>query len=325
MFIFFLVCSQQIEALRIAPHGSNLFAEAQANPELQDCDLENSSCSLEVSYTAKLNDFNYHLNGEPKSATTWLEFVVDGLMAHVCKGTASSCKSYVKERKATLSDGSLSERFSPFGKHKIPVNISKQHGNSFDFSEAPQLTADQIKKLAAFKVQQSPHEGWLAIVRDPRDVLVSACYHLKWDNCSAFVKYKGKNLKEKYKNSIDWIKLRYELFSAMAKVSNGQNAHVVFFENLKKDFSSEARRISKFLQLQVSDKDIDAVELETSLSQMKKQEEHGKVPKGGEKAQKVRKGESCAFSADLNEEVENEITEYMKQTLPPELYAHWQC
>lgn len=317
MFIFFFVCSQQIEALRIA--------QVQADHEPQDCDTNNPDCYEEVSYIIKdkeTNAFSYHLNGEPKSGTTWLEFVADGLMKHHfigCKSTASNCKFSAKNRIAQLSDGKLSESLTgDAGKHTIPVDVGKNHGMGFDFGSAPTLTADQIKEKATKKVQQSPNEAYLAIVRDPRDVLVSSCYHMRQTHdCSGFAK-------GKYMNLVDWIKLRYELFSAMAKVSNGRNAHVVFFESLKKDFSSEARRIAEFLQLQISNEDIDAVKFETSLSQMKIKDQQGKVPRG-RAPQKVRKGEACAFRVDLKEELVNEITAYMKQTLPSELYAHWQC
>lgn len=74
----------------------------------------------------------------------------------------------------------------------------------------------------------------------------------------------------------------------------------------------------------MKDEDIDAVQFETSIGEMKKLDDKGAVPRGGAK-HKVRKGQFCAFGDDLSQEVANKITQYMKKSLPPNLYSHWEC
>ncbi len=40
---------------------------------------------------------------------------------------------------------------------------------------------------------------------------------------------------------------------------------------------------------------------------------------------KVRRGEICAFRGDLEEEMVDQITSYMRSSLSPELNSMWQC
>ena len=106
--------------------------------------------------------------------------------------------------------------------------------------------------------------------------------------------------------------------------SHGTRAHITFFESLKRDFDGEARRLAEFLRFNVSQVDIDAVERNTTIKMMKELERKRQVPKGGAR-HKVRKGEHCAFTADISEQVANAITQYMDDSLPEALKARWRC
>merc|ERR1712224_936869 len=95
------------EALRLPPPPQKLL---EAGRELEECDTSNPDCYEDTFYQRPKDDtFSVKLNGEPKSGTTWLEFVVDGLMKHGCDSTATGCTFYNKHRVATMHKGNMSE------------------------------------------------------------------------------------------------------------------------------------------------------------------------------------------------------------------------
>lgn len=312
--VFCCLLTHSVLGLRL--HVYPEFAHSAA-----DCSLDDPHCSPEVSFVRTDQEIVYHLNGEPKSGTMWLEFVASALLKHDCEedSTCKFQKNKVSRSKAVRDDGKT-KYADRSNKHSIPIaeELGKKHNGGFDFSPPPQFSADLINKHVKELLLSDSTSRWLCIVRDPRDVLVSTCYHKGFKDCNKFVD-------EHYRNTVDWIKLRHAVFKAIGQQSNGTQSHTLFFESLKKDFNVEARRIAEFLGLpKISEADINAVQLETSVDEMKKQDEAGKIPRGGGKM-KVRKGESCGFRADLNDTVVSAITKYMEASLPSSLYSRWAC
>merc|ERR1739848_937630 len=84
------------------------------------------------------------------------------------------------QRIVHLKDGSLDEHFSPVGgKHAIPIWIGNHSGHpqGLHFYPPPPLTQEFIEESVTKKLSDIPNNKWLVILRDPRDTLVSTCYH----------------------------------------------------------------------------------------------------------------------------------------------------
>jgi len=266
-------------------------------------------------------DYHFFVNGEPKSGTTWIEFLVRSMLYHFC---LSEPKCTYSERPGRHHVMSVREWKIDVGydlKHMIPYF---KHENSFDFSEPAPVSDADIDAASTMASKQKAHGGghwfgWLPILRDPRAVLVSTCYHKGLHDCDKFAM-------EFISATAGFTDIRHRFFQSAIEKSKGTLARMTFYERLKADFVNEVRDLSMFIfGSPLSDAQIELVRQNTSFSSMKKQEAEGLVPKGGASVTKVRKGTSCGFEKDLRNETLACITDVMRHRLSPTLNSLWRC
>jgi hypothetical protein len=259
--------------------------------------------------------FQYELKGEPKSGTTWLEFIIDRIIEHGCDDVKScTYKKTGRNYVAHFDDANDVEFLPDSNKHKIP---SIGHSGGFDFSEAPNLTDEQIRDAALQLLPHvGPNRGWIAIFRDPRAVLVSSCHHLRKQDCDGFAQYN-------FRASVAWIDLRYRFFRAFQPLSSTQ-VEIVSFEGLKHHFERNVRHIAAFMGISLGDDSVTAIKNETSITTMHTMEEHGQVPKGGAPV-KVLTGETCSYKDELQDATMAAISHHMESSMSVELQAMFQC
>jgi aryl sulfotransferase len=127
--------------------------------------------------------------------------------------------------------------------------------------------------------------------RDPRDVALSmARFQL--------TPYMKKYYPNPYESTEDWLKVNYaqnlrgwckHVGEYLARTEE-LDLHWVFFERLKRNFDSEVRRLGSYLDVDLADKEIEAIKEETSLESMKE-----------ESPDHVQKGEDRQWTARLSD------------------------
>ena len=112
----------------------------------------------------------YRLNGEPKSGTTWFEFINREIWKQSCQ-RQPLCQYKRKGRKAIAKfDSNATWTFTQEGKHLF----NGRHNGGFNSSRP---TKDLNVQKGVSELMKNENEAWLPIFRDPRAVLVSSCKH----------------------------------------------------------------------------------------------------------------------------------------------------
>jgi len=256
------------------------------------------------------------LNGEPKSGTTWLEYVIKDLLTEVC-AKESGCQLLPGKdgRTVVAQRASSAVQYDMSIKHTIP-NVG--HANSFDFSNAPYMTDAQVEAAAKATLNGATQDAkWLAIFRDPRDVTLSSCFHMV-KNCPDASGYSIGKIDKIAK----WIDLRHRLFGALQKLAP-ERVLMLFYEEMKKDEKGTIHRLAEYFEVPLSKKQGMLISEHTTFNAMK--ESGAKIAQGGAASGKVREGASCAYEKDLNPEAATQVTTKMRRDLSPALNAVWKC
>lgn len=271
------------------------------------------AASLHVTNRGIRKDF--HLNGEPKSGTTWLEYLVKETLEVLCK-PSHKCSWKVKGRLATINSPTGDANFGVANKHTIPGLSGK---NSFHFCHPPNFTDEEVLETAQRELIEQPHANWIAIFRDPRDVTISACYH-EYKDCPDTEHYVQTHLPR----VVEWVDLRHRFFKEVERQDNGRVLNL-YYEELKASSVREIQRLGFFLLgLRATAAEAVEVQRRASLSSMKAA--GGEIPQGGAKSGKVRKGSSCGFRSELSPAAASRATEVMRQMLVGSaLQMKWQC
>jgi len=260
-------------------------------------------------------DVSVLLNGEPKSGTTWLEFVLKELITESCSREAG-CELTPEDRTVTAKTAADLVTFDLSGKHTIP-NVG--HINKFDFSRAPDLSDEEVQQAAAKTLQEATEaRKWLVIFRDPRDVTISSCYHM-FTNCPNADQY----MSQKIGAVTRWIDLRYRLFKAL-QVMAPQRVKMLFYDHMKHDEEGTITELADWMGLHLTKEQVSRVYDLTTFSAMAKMPTK-KVPQGGAASGKVREGAICGYKKELSEDVEETTTRQMRRILNSELSAKFAC
>jgi len=259
----------------------------------------------------------FHVNGEPKSGTTWFEFVLKNILRQYSLDN-HQCVYEENDRKYVLKCPHQVIRLAWQGKHTVP-GIARGHSVT-DYSQLPEVGADRLKAAAGMAVQRQ--EYWLPIFRDPRAVLVACCHAALYPNCDEV-------LSERISESVGWINLRYRFFQQVIEQSaRSPVARITFYNRLKDNFLSEVRELSEFMVGDVlSLRAAQAVQTATSVSATKKLEETGEFHARKKVGfTKVRNGTVCGFVADVTPDTMQKAISIMHKTLTPELNSAFsQC
>ncbi len=117
---------------------------------------------------------------------------------------------------------------------------------------------------------------FIFVVRDPRAVVVSAWHHTRTKN----FKYDGPF--EHFANEMflkgriecgDWFEYTKECYDALS--TNPSNSLLLRYENMLKDPSKAVRNVASFLNIKVSDENVENVVKHTSFNAMRKAEKSG--------------------------------------------------
>jgi hypothetical protein len=256
------------------------------------------------------------LNGEPKSGTTWLEYVIKDLLTEVC-AKESGCQLLQGKDGRTVAAQRTSAlvQYDMSTKHMIP-NVG--HANSFDFSNAPSMTDAQVEAAAKATLDGAAESAkWLVIFRDPRDVTISSCYHMV-KNCPNPSGYVG----GKIGRISQWINLRYRLFDALRKLAPDR-VLMLYYEEMKKDEQGTIGRLADYFGVPLNKKQGMLISSRTTFSAMK--DSGSKIAQGGAASGKVREGASCGYAKELDADSAKRITDMMRRDLSPALNAVWAC
>jgi len=258
------------------------------------------------------------LNGEPKSGTTWLEYVAKELLTQVCETEQPSCELLQGKGGRTVSALRTSGlvRYDIGTKHMIP-NIG--HKNEFDFSMAPSMSDAEVEAAAKSTLAGAAADAkWLAIFRDPRDVTISSCYHMS-KGCPDANGYVGGRIDRIAK----WIGLRHRFFDALQKLAP-ERVMILFYEEMKQDEEGTIKKLAHYFEVPLTRKQGMLISSHTTFSAMKDMGS-AKVAQGGAASGKVREGASCAYAKELSTEGANRVTAIMRRDLSPALNAIWKC
>jgi len=255
------------------------------------------------------------LNGEPKSGTTWLEYVAKEILTEVCaKESGCQLLKGANGRDLVAHRGSGSVAYDMDTKHEIP-NVG--HKNAFDFSIAPSMTDEQVKAAAKATLDGAAESAkWLVIFRDPRDVTISSCYHMV-KNCPDANGYVG----GKIERITRWIELRHRLFTSLQKLVP-ERVMILYYEEMKKDEQGTIGKLAEYFEVPLTKKQGMLISSHTTFSAMKGQRN---VAQGGAASGKVREGASCDYAKDLSPDAATRITNQMRRDLSPALNAVWKC
>jgi len=274
---------------------------------------------------ANSRNITVFLNGEPKSGTTWLEYIAKDLITEGCAREAG-CQLVSEDTddrtmgqrttatavSAHRTSGLL--RYDVKDKHRVP-NVG--HFNSLDFTIAPNMTDADVEAAAKSTLEGAAQGAkWLAVFRDPRDVAISMCYHSVKDCPDA----SGHTL-VRINRVAQWINLRHRFFDALHKLAP-ERVMTLYYEDMKSDERGAIRQLARLFEVPVSRRQVRLISERTTFSAMK---EMPRIAQKGAVSGMVREGGSCMYDKQLSAEAAKQVTEKMRRALSPELNAIWKC
>jgi len=265
------------------------------------------------------------LNGEPKSGTTWLEYIAKDLVTEGCArepgcqlvsedtddrtmGQRTSAMTVNAQRTSGLV------RYDIKSKHKVPY---VGHFNNLDFTFAPKMTDAEVEATARSTLKGAEQGAkWLAIFRDPRDVVISMCYH-SIKGCPDA----DSHVLVRIDRVAAWINLRHRFFDALHKLAP-ERVMTLYYEEMKKDQRGTIKQLAKLFELPVSRRQVRLISEHTSFSAMK---EMPRIAQKGAASGMVREGGSCMYDKQLTAKAAKLATAKMRGVLSPALNAIWTC
>lgn len=258
------------------------------------------------------------LNGEAKSGTTWLEYIMKHILFTVCdSSTDCTAKNDFQEKQISMDTHHKIIQAEFRGeKHTIP---GSKHNGGIDLDKPTNMTDQEIQTSADKYVSESvtSNRKYIAIFRDPRSVIISTCYH-KEENCPAADEYTSDNIETASK----WINLRWRFWNAFEHLAP-ERVMLIFYEDLKTSGKEQIKNISKFLGMPASDDQIQKIYTATSFENMKA--EGDAIKQGKAKSGKVREGEMCNYKNELSAQAAEKVTAKMRDCLARELNEKWSC
>lgn len=211
------------------------------------------------------------LHGQPKSGTTWLEFIVD----HLCEESGGS----VVSRTALLpAEGEEFDAGST--KHTLPGSQRYFFGTGIQVDETYNMSIAPCveNKVPIWSEACVPYDMYksrkghrfVLIVRDPRAVVVSWAHY--WPGISLDDNY----FLRQVPRTAALVSLRYYWHTSI--VGRSDPSHTVFNEDLVRDPMSEYYRIASFLRVHIPIEVMQKVVAETSAEAMREVEKDKELP-----------------------------------------------
>lgn len=260
--------------------------------------LKNLFSHLFKFYISDINIISY-----PKSGRTWLIEIINEL--NTLNKSVSKKKNFLNSNKfKTLEYKNLSNKIF-FSHHYMDIN----HGNSILTKILQKFTNLIIKKKTIF------------IVRDPRDVIISYYFHLKY-----LYKIKILNLKS---NSINLENFIFSDFYGIIKIIKFYNffSQKIFIENkidivLYENLNKKENNLNQFfvpMGLEVEDDISNQIFANTSIDNLRKKEILNKKSFNKDFSDlKFRKGKNKGYFDYLNDRDITKINRIIKQNLSKE-------
>lgn len=250
------------------------------------------------------------INGEPRSGTTLLEKLVVGCMKVHCEIT-EACQMSVKskvdidEYVVSVSAWPGARRMASTALKHIVPNFG--HRNGLDFRSIPSGDKLDMERAVGKTLGEMPQGGrYLTILRDPRDLLMSAC-HNQHGGCQSPDEFAKENMRA----AVAWTSARFKFFQMLsAKVAD--NVLILFYEDLIVDFAGAVQQISQFLGTPLRQEASEQVALDVTALRTDENSTRS-AP------------HACGFSRELSPLVIRNFTAMMYGTLPHELSAKWAC
>lgn len=302
-----------VRGLQLEQDAMPGFADADADAEEGDV-LAADGVALDVTFGLG-KDVTVVVNGEPKSGTTWLEHVLRALVTEYC-GHAVGCDTVPGDHTVAAKTAADLVTFSVEGKHVIPY---VGHKNDFDFSRAPKVSDADLRAAASRRLEEaSSGTRWLAIFRDPRDVTISACYHM-YKGCPNADKYMSKRLG----TITAWIDLRYRLFKAMQGLAP-ERVTLLFYEEMRRDEQGTIMDLAELFGVPLDREQAARISAETTFDAMALLPKTA-VAQDFAASGKVREGLVCGYKKVLSEAMVHSSSREMRRILNSELSGRWTC
>ena len=205
------------------------------------------------------------------------------------------------------------------------LRISKSLTIKFEHDQGgftPPVKADEL----TFNVSKYSNKRVVCLVRDPRDVVVSNWYMLKY----ATNVYQG-DLSEFIRDHFFGIRKIVAFLNMWVENANSiKDFYLISYEQIKKAPFSKFQEMLEFIGIIAVPEILTKAVEETSFEKMKQLEKEGKIPepwmrtgsKNSDKSMKVRKGKVGGYVEELSIEDIQFLDDIIKENLTPKLPYH---
>lgn len=255
------------------------------------------------------------ISAEPRAGSSWLANILMSTLEEHCS-SQPSCHFSVKDAIALERTGNYSIMISTWPGSRRMVSTAMKftvpnvgHANDMDWSNFPELSSmDFDAKVDKTRMEIPAGGKYIVLLRDPRDVAMSACY-AEAAGCSNPDDY----VKNKIAPIALWTGLRYKFFEAVRGDREGQ-VMIVFYEDLITDPRRLTGEIAEFIKAPVDDNAIrQVVGRAYELSEKKSKPTARKAPL------------ACGFTQELQPETSQFLYAAMMENLPRALANRWAC
>jgi hypothetical protein len=230
----------------------------------------------------------------PKSGRTWLRILLQKYL------DIKGCE------KKTFRDKSL-------------IQLPDNHVLKFEHDKANWVPAPHSSKKISFDQAKYRGKKIVFLVRDPRDVLVSSWYHLKFrENIYA------EGLSEFIRDDLVGIHKLVIFMNMWVESSHlPEDFLLMMYEDMHRDPVQSFSRLLHFLHIEADHYRMEMAIQESAFEKMKKMEQQGSLKepwmkpgaKNSEKSMKIRKGKVGGYREDLSVGDIQYLNEYIRQNL----------
>jgi len=189
--------------------------------------------------------------------------------------------------------------------------------NKFGYPDT--FTDEELRERVQKLLSKDPTAKWVTIFRDPRDVTISACYHLIHD-CPDMEQFVQTHLPR----DVQWVDLRFRFFKEI-KRQDDSRVDIFFYDELQRFGVRGVQQLGLLLLGQPMATTAEAEEIQKRAN-FKSMERAGEaIPQGGAQSGKMRKGRLCGFKSELSGPAAANATAVMRSMQKSDLTGRWIC